>query len=48
MHIANMEKTGLSKEEYESYCDCDLDDYVNYYITQIALDKEDREKGMNL
>ena len=42
------EQSGLSKEEYESYCkwwnfdDCD----VNYYITQIALDKEEREKGV--
>lgn len=43
-----LEQSGLSKEEYESYCkwwnfdDCD----VNYYITQIALDKEEREKGV--
>lgn len=44
-----LEQSGLSEEEYESYCDCDFDDdYVNYYITQITLDKEEREKGMNL
>lgn len=43
-----LEQSELSEEEYESYCECDFDDYVNYYITQITLDKEDREKGMNL
>ena len=43
-----LEQSGLSEEEYESYCEWDFDDYVNYYITQITLDKEDREKGMNL
>ena len=44
-----LEQSGLSKEEYESYCDCDLDDYMNYYyITQITLDKESREESVNL
>ena len=44
-----LEQSELSEEEYESYCDCDFDDYdVNYYITQITLDKEEREEGVNL
>lgn len=43
-----LEQSGLSEEEYEIYLEGDFDDYVNYYITQITLDKEDREKGMNL
>ena len=44
-----LEQSGLSEEEYESYCDCDLDDYMNYYyITQITLDKESREENVNL
>lgn len=44
-----LEQSGLSKEEYESYYDCDLDDYMNYYyITQITLDKESREESVNL
>lgn len=43
-----LEQSGLSEEEYESYCEWDFDDYVNYYITQITLDKESREEGMNL
>ena len=34
-----LKQSGLSKEEYESYCDWAFDDYVNYYITQITLDK---------
>ena len=37
-------ESGLSEEEYESYCEWVFDDYVNYYITQITLDKEEREK----
>lgn len=32
------------EEEYESYCELYSDDYVKYYITQITLDKEGREK----
>ncbi|EFW24194.1 DUF7336 domain-containing protein [Solobacterium moorei] len=43
-----LEQSGLSEEEYESYCECDFDDYVNYYITQITLDKESREESVNL
>lgn len=44
-----LEQSGLSKEEYESYCEWwTFDDYVNYYITQITLDKEGREEGVNL
>lgn len=39
-------ESGLSEEEYESYCEWVFDDYVNYYITQITLDKEEREKGV--
>ena len=31
-----LEQSGLSKEEYESYCEWwTFDDYVNYYITQM-------------
>ena len=42
-----LEQSGLSKEEYESYCEWEFDDYyVNYYITQITLDKEGREEGV--
>jgi len=41
-----LEQSGLSEEEYESYCEWYSDDYVNYYITQITLDKEGREKGV--
>ena len=41
-----LEQSGLSEEEYESYCEWDFDDYVNYYITQITLDKEGREEGV--
>ena len=41
-----LEQSGLSEEEYESYCELYSDDYVNYYITQIALDKEGREEGV--
>ena len=42
-----LEQSGLSKEEYESYCEWwTFDDYVNYYITQITLDKEEREEGV--
>ena len=40
-----LEQSGLSEEEYESYCEWYSDDYVNYYITQITLDKEGREEG---
>lgn len=43
-----LEQSGLSKEEYESYYDWFFDDYVNYYITQITLDKESREESVNL
>ena len=43
-----LEQSGLSEEEYESYCEWPFDDYVNYYITQITLDKEGREEGVNL
>lgn len=44
-----LEQSGLSEEEYESYCECDFDDYMNYYyITQITLDKESREESVNL
>lgn len=39
-----LEQSGLSEEEYESYCEWDFYDYVNYYITQITLDKEEREE----
>ena len=41
-----LEQSGLSKEEYESCCEWYSDDYVNYYITQITLDKEGREEDM--
>ena len=41
-----LEQSGLSEEEYESYCEWYSDDYVNYYITQITLDKEEREEGV--
>lgn len=41
-----LEQSGLSEEEYESYCEWYSDDYVNYYITQITLDKEGREEGV--
>ena len=41
-----LEQSGLSEEEYKSYCECYLDDYVNYYITQIILDKEGREESV--
>lgn len=40
-----LEQSGLSEEEYEIYLEGDFDDYVNYYITQITLDKESREEG---
>lgn len=40
-----LEQSGLSEEEYESYCEWYSDDYV-YYITQITLDKEGREEGV--
>ena len=43
-----LEQSGLSEEEYESYCEWYSDDYVNYYITQITLDKESREESVNL
>lgn len=43
-----LEQSGLSKEEYESCCEWYSDDYVNYYITQITLDKESREEWVNL
>ena len=43
-----LEQSGLSEEEYEIYLEGDFDDYVNYYITQIILDKEGGEEGMNL
>lgn len=43
-----LEQSGLSEEEYESYCEWYSDDYVNYYITQITLDKENREESVNL
>lgn len=43
-----LEQSGLSKEEYEIYLEGDFDDYVNYYITQITLDKESREESVNL
>lgn len=39
-----LEQSGLSEEEYESYCELYSDDYVKYYITQITLDKEGREE----
>ena len=39
-------QSGLNKEEYESCCEWYSDDYVNYYITQITLDKEGREEGV--
>lgn len=41
-----LEQSGLSEEEYESYCEWYSDDYVNYYITQITLDKEGREESV--
>lgn len=41
-----LEQSGLSEEEYESYCEWYSDDYVNYYITQIILDKEGREESV--
>lgn len=42
-----LEQSGLSKEEYEPYCEWAFDDYyVNYYITQIILDKEGREESV--
>ncbi|BET21286.1 hypothetical protein [Solobacterium moorei] len=41
-----LEQSGLSEEEYEIYLEGDFDDYVNYYITQITLDKESREEGV--
>ena len=41
-----LEQSGLSKEKYESCCEWYSDDYVNYYITQITLDKEGREEGV--
>lgn len=42
-----------NKDKYDlrdiSYAiECDFDDYVNYYITQITLDKESREESVNL
>lgn len=43
-----LEQSGLSEEEYEIYLEGDFDDYVNYYITQITLDKESREESVNL
>lgn len=41
-----LEQSGLSEAEYEIYLEGDFDDYVNYYITQIILDKEGREEGV--
>ena len=43
-----LEQSGLSEEKYEIYLEGNFDDYVNYYITQITLDKESREESVNL